>query len=60
LRGLHKNVHDVVAGNSCGGAGVFGADDQGLPRITTNAVPDATGLPGVCAPERDGFHVLRF
>ena len=57
---LYKQVLDTVVGVSCGCADVFGADDQGLARITTNAVPGTTGLPSVLALERDGFHVLTF
>jgi hypothetical protein len=57
---LYKQVLDVVAGISCGCADVFGADDQGLARITTNAVPGTTGLPSLLALQRDGFQILTF
>lgn len=57
---LYKQVLDIVVGVSCGCADVFGADDQGLARITTNAVPGTTGLPSVLALQRDGYQVLTF
>jgi hypothetical protein len=57
---LYKGVLDVVAGVSCGCADVFGADDQGLDRITINAVPGTTGLPSLLALQRDGFQILIF
>lgn len=57
---LYKQVLDVVAGVSCGCADVFGADDQGLARITTNAVPGTTGLPSLLALQRAGYQVLTF
>ena len=57
---LYKQVLDTVVGVSCGCADVFGADDQGLARITTHAVPGTTGLPSVLALRREGFHVLTF
>ena len=37
----YKQMLDTVVGVSCGCAHVFGADDQGLARITTNAVTDS-------------------
>ncbi len=58
--GLYKQVLDTVVGVSCGCADVFGADDAGLARITTNAVPGTTGLPSLLALQRDGFQVLTF
>lgn len=60
VHGLYKLVLDTVVGVSCGCADVFGADDQGLPRLTTNAVPGTSGLPSVLALQRDGFQVLTF
>lgn len=57
---LYKQVLDTVVGISCGCADVFGADDQGLARITTHAVPGTTGLPSLLALQRDGFQVLTF
>ncbi|MFO1449546.1 MAG: DsrE family protein [Opitutaceae bacterium] len=57
---LYKQVLDTVAGVSCGCADVFGADDQGLARITTNAVPGTTGLPSVLALQREGYQVITF
>ena len=57
---LYKQVVDVVAGVSCGCADVFGADDQGLARITTNAVPGTTGLPSLLGLQRDQWNVLTF
>ena len=57
---LYKQVLDTVVGVSCGCADVFGADDQGLARITTNTVPGTTGLPSLLAFQRDGFNVLTF
>jgi DsrE/DsrF-like family len=57
---LYKQVLDTVVGVSCGCADVFGADDQGLARITTHAVPGTTGLPSLLALQRDGFQVLTF
>ena len=57
---LYKQVLDTVVGVSCGCADVFGADDQGLARITTNAVPGTTGLPSLLALQREGFQVLTF
>ena len=44
---LYKQALDAVVVVSCGCAHVFGADEQGLARITTNAVPDTLGLPGL-------------
>ncbi len=38
----------------------FGADDQGLARITTNAVPGTTGLPSLLALQREGYEVITF
>ncbi len=60
VHALYQQVLDVVAGISCGCADVFGADDQGLARITTNAVPGTTGLPSLLALQREGFQVLTF
>lgn len=60
VHGLYKQVLDTVAGLSCGCADVFGADDQGLARITTNAVPGTSGLPSLLALQRDGFQILTF
>ncbi len=57
---LYKQVLDTVGGVSCACADVFGADDQGLARITTNAVPGTSGLPSLLALQRDGFQVLIF
>lgn len=57
---LYKAVLDTVVGVSCGCADVFGADDDGLARITTNAVPGTTGLPSLLALQRDGFQILTF
>ena len=57
---LYKQVLDTVVGVSCGCADVFGADDQGLARITTHAVPGTTGLPSVLELQRDGFQILTF
>ena len=57
---LYKQVLDTVVGVSCGCADVFGADDQGLARITTNAVPGTTGLPSLLKLQREGFQVLTF
>lgn len=57
---LYKQVLETIVGVSCGCADVFGADDQGLARITTHAVPGTTGLPSVFALQRDGFQVLTF
>lgn len=57
---LYKQVLDAVVGVSCGCADVFGADDQGLARITTNAVPGTTGLPSLLALQREGFQILTF
>jgi hypothetical protein len=57
---IYKQVLDTVVGVSCGCADVFGADDQGLARITTHAVPDTTGLPSVLGLQRDGFQILTF
>lgn len=57
---LYKQVLDTVVGVSCGCADVFGADDQGLARITTNAVPGTTGLPSLLGLQRDGFEILTF
>lgn len=57
---LYKQVLDTVVGVSCGCADVFGADDQGLARITTHAVPGTTGLPSLLALRREGFQVLTF
>lgn len=57
---LYKQVLDAVVGVSCACADVFGADDQGLARITTNAVPGTSGLPSLLALQRDGFQVLTF
>ena len=57
---LYKQVLEAVGGVSCGCADVFGADDQGLARITSHAVPGTTGLPSVLALQREGFHVLTF
>lgn len=60
VHGLYKQVLDKVAGLSCGCADVFGADDQGLARITTNAVPGTSGLPSLLTLQRDGFQILTF
>jgi hypothetical protein len=49
-----------VIGVSCGCADVFGADDQGLARITTNAVPGTSGLPSLLALQREEYQVLTF
>ncbi len=57
---LYKQVLDTVVGVSCGCADVFGADDQGLARITTNAVPGTTGLPSLLSLQREGYQVLTF
>ena len=57
---LYKQVLDTVVGLSCGCADVFGADDQGLARITTHAVPGTTGLPSLLSLQRDGVQVLTF
>jgi len=57
---LYQQVLDTVVGVSCGCADVFGADDQGLARITTNAVPGTTGLPSLLGLQRDGFQILTF
>jgi len=57
---LYKQVLDIVVGVSCGCADVFGADDRGLARITTNAVPGTTGLPSLLGLQRDGFQILTF
>jgi len=60
VHGLYKQVLDTVVGVSCGCADVFGADDQGLARITANAVPGTSGLPSLLGLQRDGFHLLTF
>lgn len=60
IHGLYKEVLDTVVGLSCGCADVFGADDQGLPRLTANAVPGTSGLPSILALQREGFSVLTF
>lgn len=60
VHGLYKLVLDTVAGVSCGCADVFGADDQGLKRITTNAVPGTSGLPSLLGLQRDGFQILTY
>jgi len=60
INGLYKLVIDKVVGLSCGCADVFGADDQGLPRLTANAVPGTSGLPSILALQREGFSVLTF
>jgi hypothetical protein len=51
---------ETVAGVSCGCADGFGAEDEGLARITTKPVPGTTGLPSVLALQREGFQVLTF
>ena len=58
--GLYESVIDTVAGVSCGCADVFGAADQGLQRITTNAVPGTSGLPSVVELQRNGWQILTF
>jgi hypothetical protein len=60
VHGLYKLVLDTVAGVSCGCADVFGADDQGLPRLTANAIPGTSGLPSLLGLQRDGFQILVF
>jgi len=57
---LYRQVLDTVVGVSCGCADVFGADDNGLARITTNAVPGTSGLPSLLGLRRDGFQVITF
>jgi hypothetical protein len=57
---LYKQVLDTVGGVSCGCADVFGADDQGLARITTHAVPGTSGMPSLLGLQRDGFQILTF
>ena len=57
---LYKQALDTVVGVSCGCAHVFGADDQGLARISTNAVPDTAVLPGLLGLQRGGFQILTF
>lgn len=60
LYALYKAVLDTVVGVSCGCTDVFGADDQGLARITANAVPGTSGMPSLLALQREGFQVLTF
>ena len=60
LNALYKEVLDTVVGVSCGCADVFGADDQGLARITTNGVPGTSGMPSLLGLQRDGFQILMF
>lgn len=60
LNGLYKGVLDTVVGVSCGCADVFGADDQGIARITTNAVPGTSGMPSLLGLQRHGFQILTF
>lgn len=60
VHGLYKLVLDTVAGVSCGCTDVFGADDQGLKRLTTNAIPGTSGLPSLLGLQRAGFQVLVF
>jgi len=57
---LYKQALDTVVGVSCGCAHVFGTDNQGLARITTNAVPDTPGLPGLLGLQCGGFQILTF
>ncbi|MCX6942191.1 MAG: hypothetical protein NTX09_15935 [Verrucomicrobia bacterium] len=57
---LYKQMLDTVVGVSGGCAHVFGADEQGLTRITTNAVPDTADLPGLLGLQRGGFQILTF
>ncbi len=57
---LNQPGLDPAVGVSCGGADVFGADDQGLARSTTHAVPGTTGRPSLPGLQRDGFQILRF
>lgn len=57
---LYRQVLDTVVGVSCGCTDVFGADDQGLARLTANAVPGTTGFSSLLGLQRDGFQVLTF
>ncbi len=58
--GLYKSVVEIVVGVSCGCADSFGADDQGLKRITTNAVPGTSGFPSILGLQRGGWQILTF
>lgn len=60
FNGLYKSVVEVVEGVSCGCADAFGADDQGLPRLTDNAIPGTSGLPSFLALQREGWTILTF
>jgi hypothetical protein len=58
--GLYRAVRETIAGVSCACTEVFGADDQGLARITTNAVPGTPGLPSLRGLREQGFQILVF
>lgn len=60
VNGLYRLVFDSVVGVSCGCADVFGADDQGLARLTANPVPGTSGLHSVVALQREGYQILTF
>lgn len=60
VSGLYRLVFDTVVGVSCGCATVFGADDQGLARLSASAIPGTTGLPSLLALQREGFQILNF
>jgi hypothetical protein len=57
---LYRAVVDKVAGLSCGCADLFGADDQGLPRLTDHPLAGTSGLPSVLTLQRQGWQVLTF
>jgi len=59
-RAVYNPVLATVVGVSCGWADVFGDDDQGLARITTQAEPGTTGLPSLLGLQRAGFPILPF
>jgi len=60
VKGVYGLVLDCVVGVSCGCADVFGADDQGLARLTANPVPGTSGLHSVVALQREGCQILTF
>ncbi len=58
--GAYKAAIDTVVGVSCACSDVFGADDQGLTRLTANALPGTTGLHSILSLQLEGYQVLTF
>lgn len=63
---LKQRIADLEAALAAARAGGAGAessaptDDQGLARITANAVPGTNGMPSLLALQRDGYQIFTF